>query len=158
VAGLPLVKAERLSAAGTSVLLARVSVEAARITFVGVAGMIALALALGPWIASRMFAKAVVEGRDRAAGFWGFVAAGGGSGSAGRVEMPSAPRNRGETFTYRLHLKDGSDVGEATYAQMIHVGEQIIADQNQHFRVLDVVSFEEEDESPFVGLLQVEAA
>ncbi|MGZ4314331.1 MAG: hypothetical protein ACXVRS_00710 [Gaiellaceae bacterium] len=26
------------------------------------------------------------------------------------------------------------------------------------FRVLDVVPFEEEDESPFVGLLQVEAA
>jgi hypothetical protein len=26
------------------------------------------------------------------------------------------------------------------------------------FRVLDVVRFEEEDESPFVGLLQVEAA
>jgi hypothetical protein len=28
----------------------------------------------------------------------------------------------------------------------------------RHFRVLDVVPFDEEDESPFVGLLQVEAA
>jgi hypothetical protein len=28
----------------------------------------------------------------------------------------------------------------------------------QHFRVVDVVIFDEEDESPFVGLLQVEAA
>jgi hypothetical protein len=28
----------------------------------------------------------------------------------------------------------------------------------QRFRVVDVVPFEEEDESPFVGLLQVEAA
>jgi len=28
----------------------------------------------------------------------------------------------------------------------------------RRFRVLDVVPFEEEDESPFVGLLQVEAA
>ena len=41
---------------------------------------------------------------------------------------------------------------------MIHVGEEIIADKNQHFRVFDVVPFEEEDGSPFVGLLQVEAA
>jgi hypothetical protein len=35
---------------------------------------------------------------------------------------------------------------------MIHVGEEIIADSNQRFRVVDVVAFEEEDESPFVGL------
>ena len=46
---------------------------------------------------------------------------------------------------------------EATYAQMIHLGEEIIAGSNEHFRVVDVVPFEEEDESPFVGL-QVEAA
>jgi hypothetical protein len=41
---------------------------------------------------------------------------------------------------------------------MVKPGEEIIADKNQHFRVLHVVPFEEEDESPFVGLLQVEAA
>ena len=34
----------------------------------------------------------------------------------------------------------------------------LIAGNNEHFRVVDVVPFEEEDESPFVGLLQVEAA
>ena len=61
-------------------------------------------------------------------------------------------------FTYRLHLEDGSDAGEATYAQMIKPGEEIIAGSNVRFRVLDVVPFEEEDEAPFVGLLQVEAA
>jgi hypothetical protein len=61
-------------------------------------------------------------------------------------------------FRYRLHSPDGDDLGEATYAQMIHVGEEIIADKNQRFRVIDVVPFEEEDESPFVGLLRVEAA
>jgi hypothetical protein len=59
---------------------------------------------------------------------------------------------------YRLHSPDGDDLGEATYAQMIYPGEEIIADANQKFRVLDVVPFDEEDESPFVGLLQVEAA
>jgi hypothetical protein len=26
-------------------------------------------------------------------------------------------------FTYRLHSPDGDDLGEATYAAMIHVGE-----------------------------------
>lgn len=39
---------------------------------------------------------------------------------------------------------------------MIKPGEEIIAGSNEHFRVLAVVRFE--DESPFVGLLQVEAA
>jgi hypothetical protein len=41
---------------------------------------------------------------------------------------------------------------------MIYPGEEIIAGRNEHFRVVDVVIFDEEDESPFVGLLQVEAA
>jgi hypothetical protein len=55
-------------------------------------------------------------------------------------------------FRYRLHFEDGSDAGEATYAMMIRPGEEIIAGKNEHFRVLDVVPVEEEDESPFVGL------
>jgi hypothetical protein len=41
---------------------------------------------------------------------------------------------------------------------MIKPGEEIIAGKNEHFRVVAVVLFEEEGESPFVGLLQVEAA
>ena len=61
-------------------------------------------------------------------------------------------------FRYRLHSPDGDDLGEATYAQMMHPDEEIIAGDNQHFRVLEVVPFDEEDESPFVGLLQVESA
>jgi hypothetical protein len=61
-------------------------------------------------------------------------------------------------LTYRLHLEDGSEAGEATYAQMIKPGEEIIAGSNERFRVVAVVPFKEEDESPFVGLLQVEAA
>ena len=60
-------------------------------------------------------------------------------------------------FTYRLHLEDGSDVGEATYLSMVKVGEELFFGGGRRFRVLDVVPFEEEDESPFVGLLQVEA-
>jgi hypothetical protein len=61
-------------------------------------------------------------------------------------------------FRYRLHSPDGDDLGEATYAMMIKPGEEIHFDAGQRFRVVDVVPFEEEDESPFVGLLQVEAA
>ena len=59
-------------------------------------------------------------------------------------------------FRYRLHSPDGDDLGEATYAMMIKPDEEIIAGSNQHSRVLDVVPFEEEDESPFVGMLKVE--
>jgi hypothetical protein len=61
-------------------------------------------------------------------------------------------------FRYRLHSPDGDDRGGATYAQMIKRGEEILLGAGGRFRVLDVVPFEEEDESPFVGLLQVEAA
>jgi hypothetical protein len=61
-------------------------------------------------------------------------------------------------FRYRLHSPDGDDLGEATYAVMIQPGEEILYGNGRRFRVLDVVIFDEEDESPFVGLLQVEAA
>jgi hypothetical protein len=61
-------------------------------------------------------------------------------------------------FRYRLHSPDGHDLGEATYAVMIKPGEEIFLDKDRRFLVFDVVPFEEEDESPFVGLLQVEAA
>jgi hypothetical protein len=61
-------------------------------------------------------------------------------------------------FRYRLHSPDGDDLGEATYAMMIKQGEEILLGAGKRFRVLDAEPFEEEDESPFGGLLQVEAA
>ena len=61
-------------------------------------------------------------------------------------------------FRYRLHSPEKDDLGEATYAMMIHPGEEIHLGAGQRLRVVAVVPFEEEDESPFVGLLQVEAA
>jgi len=60
-------------------------------------------------------------------------------------------------FRYRLHSPDGDDLGEATYAQMINPGDEIHLGAGRRFRVLDVVPFEDEH-SPVVGLLQVEAA
>jgi hypothetical protein len=59
-------------------------------------------------------------------------------------------------FTYRLHLEGGSDAGEVTYSVMIKPDVEILVGNGRWFRVLDVVRFEEEDESPFVRLLQVE--
>jgi hypothetical protein len=50
------------------------------------------------------------------------------------------------------------DLGEATYAVMIKPDEEIHGNGGQRLRVAAVVPFQEEDESPFVGLLQVEAA
>jgi hypothetical protein len=62
-------------------------------------------------------------------------------------------------FRYRLHSPDEDDLGEATYAMMIKPGEEIHLGSGQRFRVVAVVPFDEEDDSPFVGLLlQVEAA
>jgi hypothetical protein len=60
-------------------------------------------------------------------------------------------------FRYRLHASDGDDLGEATYAQMTHPDEEIIANGNKRFRVVDVVPFEEADELGFVGMLKVAA-
>jgi hypothetical protein len=48
-------------------------------------------------------------------------------------------------FRYRVHLEDGSDAGEATYAQMIFVGDEIHLGAGQR-------------ESPFAGQRMVEAA
>jgi hypothetical protein len=41
---------------------------------------------------------------------------------------------------------------------MIKPGEEIHGGRGQRLRVVDVVLLEEEDESPFVVLLQIEAA
>ena len=40
---------------------------------------------------------------------------------------------------------------------MIQAGVEIIAGSNQHFRVVDIVPLDEEDELPFVGLLKVKS-
>jgi hypothetical protein len=41
---------------------------------------------------------------------------------------------------------------------MIKAGEEIHGSGGQRLRVIDVVPFDKEDESPFVGMLKVEAA
>ena len=72
--------------------------------------------------------------------------------------MRGGPNGGPPRLPGRLHIEDGSDAGEATYSVMIRPGEEIFVGAGQRLRVVDVVPFDEEDESPFVGLLQVEAA
>ena len=72
-----------------------------------------------------------------------------------KLRLAVRPRKRSGVFRYRLHSPGGDDLGEATYAMMMKPGEEILVGNGRRFRVLDVVSFEEQDESPFVGLLLV---
>jgi hypothetical protein len=69
------------------------------------------------------------------------------------------PRNGGDVYRYRLHSPDVEDLGESTYyAITIKPREEIHANDRERLRVVVVVPFDEEAESPFAGLLQVEAA
>jgi hypothetical protein len=60
-------------------------------------------------------------------------------------------------YRYRLFDVDGAEAGEAHYAVPIEPGETIWTGDGRKLRVLDVVPVEEED-SPFIGFLKVEAA
>jgi hypothetical protein len=48
--------------------------------------------------------------------------------------------------------------GGAAVPDRVKVGEELFLGGGRRFRVIDVVVFDEEDESPFVGLLQAETA
>lgn len=73
------------------------------------------------------------------------------------VATPSGPGTE-ETCEAQAPLAGRDDLGEATYAMMIEPGEEIHGSGGERLRVLDVVPLEEEDASPFVGMLKVEAA
>ena len=56
-------------------------IEATRIALLVLGGGLATLLALRDRIACRLYGRAMVEGRDRAAGFWAYLAAGAGHSS-----------------------------------------------------------------------------
>ena len=60
-------------------------------------------------------------------------------------------------FRYRLHLEDGTELGEAVYIQMVYPGEIIWAAGTQQFRIVALVPTEEDSEI-YTGILMVEAA
>ena len=59
-------------------------------------------------------------------------------------------------FRYKLYFEDGSEAGDAAYADNVNPGEVILIGSRQRLRVLDVVPVDQDDDSPFVGLLKVE--
>ena len=61
-------------------------------------------------------------------------------------------------YRYKLHEADGSDAGEAHYAFLVKPGETIVTGIGRKLRVIDVIPFTDEDESPFVAMLRVEVA
>jgi hypothetical protein len=70
-----------MCARAAAVFLVRMWIEATRIGFLAIGGCLALFLAVAPRVACRFYAEAIVNGSDRAAGFWAFLAAGAGHGS-----------------------------------------------------------------------------
>ncbi|HEY2371981.1 MAG TPA: hypothetical protein VGH82_05490 [Gaiellaceae bacterium] len=60
-------------------------------------------------------------------------------------------------FRYKLHLQDGTEVGEAVYAQHVYPGEIVWAAGAKKFRIVSVVPMKD-DSDVYVGLLMVEAA
>jgi hypothetical protein len=59
-------------------------------------------------------------------------------------------------FKYRLYLEDGSEVGDAAYADNVNPGDEIMLGPGRFVRVLDVRAGRRKEDSPFVGLLKVE--
>ena len=58
-------------------------------------------------------------------------------------------------YRYRLSNADGSDAGEAHYADLIQPGETIWTGDGRNLRVIDVAPIEE-NPSDYVALLTVE--
>jgi hypothetical protein len=50
-------------------------------------------------------------------------------------------------FVYRLHTVDGDDVGKAAHPDRVKIGEELFVGGVWRFRVLDVVLFDEAEES-----------
>lgn len=66
--------------------------------------------------------------------------------------------NGGVIFKYRIHSPDGDDLEEPTYAMMIRSGEEDHLAASRRFRVIDVVTFDEEYSRRSAGLLRVPPA
>ena len=56
-----------------------------------------------------------------------------------------------------MHYPDGSEAGDAAYADNVNPGDELMLGPGKFVRVLDVVPVEDVEGSPYVGLLKVEA-
>jgi hypothetical protein len=59
-------------------------------------------------------------------------------------------------FRYKMHYQDGSEAGDAAYADNVRPGDELMLGPGKFARVLDAVPVEDVEASPFVGLLKVE--
>jgi hypothetical protein len=59
-------------------------------------------------------------------------------------------------FRYKMHHVDGSEAGDAAYADNVKPGDELMLGPGRFVRVLDVVSVDDEG-APYVGLLKVAA-
>jgi hypothetical protein len=57
----------------------------------------------------------------------------------------------------KLHYQDGSEAGDAAYADNVNPGDELMLGLGRFVRVLEVVPVEDVDDSPYTALLQVEA-
>ena len=57
-------------------------------------------------------------------------------------------------FRFKMHYEDGSEAGDAAYADNVNPGDELMLGPGKFVRVIDIVPIEEED-SPYVGLLMV---
>lgn len=58
-------------------------------------------------------------------------------------------------YRYRVHDVDGTDRGESSFAVLLQPGEMVPLGGGRRMRIVAVIPVEEDD-SPYVGLLQVE--
>jgi hypothetical protein len=54
-----------------------------------------------------------------------------------------------------MHYPDGSEAGDAAYADNVMLGDELMLGPGKFVRVLDVVPIEDVEGSPYVGLLKV---
>jgi hypothetical protein len=57
-------------------------------------------------------------------------------------------------FRYKMHFEDGSEAGDAAYADFVNPGEEVLIGAGKRLRVLELVLIGEEEDSPYTGLLK----
>ena len=103
--------------------------------------------ALAGWVAHR---------KGRSVAGWALLGAFFGAWAIAVVALLPSQNAPGaaRAFRYKLHTARG-DLGTATYPEMIQAGEEILYLDGRRFRVLGVRP--EDEDSPFIGQLEVEA-
>lgn len=58
-------------------------------------------------------------------------------------------------FRYKMHYPDGSEAGDAAYADNVNPGDEVMLGPNRFVRVLEVVPIDDVEGSPYAALLKV---